>query len=83
MSREIEFKEASFVEGKLIRISRKKIDIELEGEETGETSLATLKLADGVNIDLDTVGEYVKAVIVDGKVGRISLLNTSRQVSGE
>ncbi len=68
----VDFKEASFIEGRLIRVARKKVEIELDDEETGEPALATVKLADGVNIDLSVVGEKVRAVIVDGKVARVT-----------
>jgi len=67
-----DFKEASFIEGRLLRVARKKVEIELDDEETGEPALATVKLADGVNIDLSVVGEKVRAVIVDGKVARVT-----------
>ncbi len=76
----VDFKEASFIEGKLIRITKKKVEVELDDEETGEPALATLRLADGVNVDIDSVGEEVKAVIVDGKVARITPL-TAHSVS--
>ena len=68
----VDFKEASFIEGRLIRVARKKVEIELDDEETGEPALATVKLADGVSIDLSVVGEKVRAVIVDGKVARVT-----------
>ncbi len=68
----VDFKEASFIEGRLIRVARKKVEIELDDEETGQPALATVKLADGVNIDLSVVGEKVRAVIVDGKVARVT-----------
>ena len=64
-------KEASFIEGRLIRVARKKLEIELDDEESSEPALATVKLADGVSIDLGAVGERVRAVIVDGRVARI------------
>ncbi len=67
------FKEATFIEGKLVRISKGKIEIESEDDGTGEPTLLTLKLGD-VDIDLDTIGEEVRAVIVDGRVARISRL---------
>jgi len=70
----VDFKEASFIEGRLIRVARKKVEIELDDEETGEPALATVKLADGVSIDLSVVGEKVRAVIVDGKVARVTLI---------
>jgi hypothetical protein len=70
----VDFKEASFIQGKLIRITKKKMEILLDDEETGEPALATVKLADDVAVDLDTVGEEVKAIIVDGKVARITAL---------
>ena len=69
------FKEASFIQGKLIRIAKKKMEILVDDEETGEPSIATVKLADDVAVDLNTVGEEVKAVIVDGKVARITALS--------
>ena len=68
----VDFKEASFIEGRLIRVARKKVEIELDDEETGQPALATVKLADGVSIDLSVVGEKVRAVIVDGKVARVT-----------
>ncbi len=68
----VDFKEASFIEGRLLRVARKKVEIELDDEETGEPALATVKLADGVSIDLSVVGEKVRAVIVDGKVARVT-----------
>ena len=64
-------KEASFIEGRLIRVARKKLEIQLDDEETGEPALATVKIADGVTIDVGAVGERVRAVIVDGKVARV------------
>ena len=67
----MDFREASFIEGRLIRVARKKLEIELEDEESGEPALATVKLAEGVSIDLGAVGERIRAVIVDGKVARI------------
>ncbi len=67
------FKEASFIEGKLVRIAKSKIEF-LSKDETGEPALLTVRLGDGVNVDLDTVGEEVKAVIVDGRVARITRL---------
>lgn len=70
----VDFKEASFIQGKLIRIAKKKMEILVDDEETGEPTVATVKLADDVAVDLDTVGEEVKAVIVDGKVARITAL---------
>jgi len=70
----VDFKEASFIQGKLIRITKKKMEILLDDEETGEPAIATVKLADDVTVDLDTVGEEVKAIIVDGKVARITAL---------
>lgn len=68
------FKEASFVEGRLMRIARKKVEILVDDGETGEPSLIAIKLAEGVNIGLETIGEDVKAVIVDGKVALITPL---------
>ena len=73
----VDFKEASFIQGKLIRITKKKVEVELDDEETGEPALATLRLGDGVNVDIDSIGEEVKAVIVDGKVARITALTAS------
>jgi hypothetical protein len=69
-------KEASFIEGRLIRVARKKIEIQLEDDESGEPAIATVKIADGVSIDLAAVGEKVRAVIVDGKVARIVPIST-------
>ncbi len=73
----MDFKEASFIEGKLIRVTKKKVEIQLADEETGEPAIATVRLADDVTIDLDAVGEDVKAVIVDGRVARITALPTN------
>lgn len=73
----MDFKEASFIQGKLIRIAKKKMEILVDDEETGEPTTTTVKLADDVAIDLDAVGENVKAVIVDGKVARITVLAPS------
>jgi hypothetical protein len=70
----VDFKEASFIQGKLIRIAKKKMEILVDDEETGEPTIASVKLAEDVAVDLDTVGEEVKAVIVDGKVARITAL---------
>jgi uncharacterized membrane protein len=67
----VDFKEASFIEGRLIRVAKKKLEIQLDDEESGEPAIATVKLADGVSIDLSAVGERVRAVIVDGKVARV------------
>jgi hypothetical protein len=67
------FKEATFVEGKLVRISKGKIEIEPEDDGTGELELLSLRLGD-VDIDLDTIGEEVRAVLVDGRVARITRL---------
>ncbi len=67
------FKEASFIEGKLVRISKRKIEV-VSKDETGEPALLTVRLGDDVNIDLDTVGEEVKAVLVDGRVAKITRL---------
>lgn len=69
-------KEASFIEGRLIRVARKKIEIQFEDDESGEPAIATVKIADGVSIDLAAVGEKVRAVIVDGKVARIVPIST-------
>ncbi len=71
MSGASDFKEATFILGRLVRISKRKAEIESEDED-GELSLLKLKLADDVNIDIDTIGEDIKAVIVDGKVARIT-----------
>ncbi len=71
MSSASDFKEATFIVGRLVRISKRKAEIESEDED-GELSLLKLKLADDVNIDIDTIGEDIKAVIVDGKVARIT-----------
>jgi len=71
MSSASDFKEATFIVGRLVRISKRKAEIESEVED-GELSLLKLKLADDVNIDIDTIGEDIKAVIVDGKVARIT-----------
>lgn len=57
-----------------MRIAKKKVEILVDDEETGEASLITIKLAEGVNVSLDTIGEDVKAVIVDGKVALITAL---------
>ncbi len=73
----VDFKEASFIEGRLIRVARKKVEIELSDDETGEPAIATAKLADGVSIDLSVVGEKVRAVIVDGKVARVTPIVTA------
>ena len=70
----VDFKEASFIQGKLIRIAKKKMEIRVDDEETGEPAIATVRLADDVTVDLDAVGEEVKAVIADGKVARITVL---------
>ena len=74
MSSPAGFKEASFVEGRLMRVAKKKVEILVDDEETGEASLIAIRVADGVNISLDTIGEQVKAVIVDGKVALITPL---------
>jgi hypothetical protein len=73
----VDFKEASFIQGKLIRIAKKKMEILVDDDETGEPITTTVRLADDVAIDLDAVGENVKAVIVDGKVARITVLASS------
>ena len=70
----VDFKEASCIQGKLIRIAKKKMEILVDDEETGEPAVATVRLADDVTVDLDAVGEEVKAVIADGKVARITVL---------
>ena len=57
-----------------MRVAKKKVEILVDDEETGEASLIAVRLADGVNIGLDTIGEYVKAVIVDGRVALITPL---------
>ncbi|OLD04059.1 hypothetical protein AUG19_01950 [archaeon 13_1_20CM_2_54_9] len=67
------FKEATFIEGKLVRIAKSKIEF-LSKDETGGLAIVTAKLGEGVNIDLDHVGEEVRAVIVDGRVARITRL---------
>ena len=59
-----------------MRIAKKKVEILVDDEEAGEPSLIAVRLADGVNISLDTIGEGVKAVIVDGKVALITPLKT-------
>ncbi len=71
MSSASDFKEATFIVGKLVRISKRKAEIESEDED-GELSLLKVRLADDVNLDIDAIGEDVKAVIVDGKVARIT-----------
>ena len=68
------FKEATFIEGKLVRIAKAKIEVESEDDGTGEPALLTLKLGD-VDLDLDTIGEEVRVVIVDGRVARITRLS--------
>jgi len=68
------FKEATFIEGKLVRIAKGKIEVESEDDGTGELELQTLKLGD-VDVDLDTIGEEVRVVIVDGRVARIARLS--------
>jgi len=68
------FKEATFIEGKLVRIAKGKIEVESEDDGTGEPALLALKLGD-VDIDLDTIGEEVRVVIVDRKVARITRLS--------
>ena len=67
-----------------MRIAKKKIEILVDDEDTGEPSLIAVRLADGVNISLDTIGEDVKAVIVDGKVALITPLkiDVSRDEAG-
>jgi hypothetical protein len=55
-----------------MRIAKKKVEILVDDEETGQPSLIAIRIADGVNIGLDTIGEDVKAVIVDGKVALIT-----------
>ena len=74
MSSGSDFKEATFVVGKLVRILKRKAEIEYEDEDTGEQSLMKVRLAEHVNIDINTIGEDIKAVIVDGKVARITPL---------
>ncbi|MBO0888713.1 hypothetical protein J2P12_06400 [Candidatus Bathyarchaeota archaeon] len=74
MSNGPDFKEASFVLGRLVRILKRKAEIELEDEDTGELSLSKFKLADDVDVDIDAIGEEIKAVIVDGKIARITPL---------
>jgi hypothetical protein len=75
MAKATGFKEASYIEGKLVRIAKRKIEVESEDEETGQPALLTIRLGDDVDIDLDTVGEEVKAIIVDGKAARITRLS--------
>jgi hypothetical protein len=67
-----------------MRIAKKKVEILVDDEETGQPSLIAIRIADGVNIGLDTIGEDVKAVIVDGKVALISPLkiDVSRDEAG-
>ena len=67
-----------------MRIAKKKIEILIDDEDTGEPSLIAVRLADGVNISLDTIGEDVKAVIVDGRVALIAPLkiDVSRDEAG-
>jgi hypothetical protein len=67
------FKEATFIEGRLVRVAKGKIEVESEDDGTGEPALLTLKMGD-LDIDLDTIGEEVRAVIVDGRVARITRL---------
>src|SRR5438094_10471989 len=71
MSSASDFKEATFIVGRLVRISKRKAEIESEDEDGG-LSLLKVRLTDDVNIDIDAIGEDVKAVIVDGKVARIT-----------
>lgn len=71
------FKEASFIEGKLMRIAKKKVEILVQDENSAESSLLAIKLADGVGISLDIIGEEVKAVIVDGKIALITPLGNA------
>jgi len=71
MSSASDFKEATFIVGRLVRISKRKAEIESEDED-GELSLLKFRLGDEMNIDISTIGEDVKAVIVDGKIGRIT-----------
>ncbi len=86
MSSASDFKEATFIVGRLVRISKRRAEIESEDED-GEFSLMKVRLADDVNIDIGAIGEDVKAVIVDGKIARItpitaclfSLLSTLRR----
>lgn len=68
-----------------MRIAKKKVEILVNDEETGEASLLALKLAEGVNISLEAIGEDVKAVIVDGKVALITPLTvvSSRDQTGQ
>ncbi len=71
MSSASDFKEATFIVGRLVRISKRRAEIESEDED-GEFSLMKVRLADDVNIDIGAIGEDVKAVIVDGKIARIT-----------
>src|SRR6059058_2542992 len=71
MSSASDFKEATFIVGRLVRISKRKAEIESEDED-GQLSLLKFRLGDEVNIDIGAIGEDVKAVIVDGKVARIT-----------
>jgi hypothetical protein len=77
------FKEASFIEGRLIRVTKKTAEIEVQDDESGEPALATVKLSSGVSIDLAVVGEKVRAVIVDGKIARIVPIPTSTVHPGD
>jgi hypothetical protein len=67
-----------------MRIAKKKVEILVDDEETGQPSLIAIRIADGVNIGLDTIGEDVKAVIVDGKVALITprKIDLSRDEAG-
>ncbi len=73
MSIASDFREATFIIGRLVRISKRKAEIESEDED-GELSIVKVRLADDVNVDIDSIGEDVKAVLVDGKVARITPL---------
>src|SRR5947199_10629288 len=68
------FKEDTFIEGKLVRIAKGKIEVESEDDGTGEPELQTLKVG-AADIDLDTSGEEVRVVVVDGREARITRLS--------
>jgi hypothetical protein len=78
-----DFKVASFMQGKLVRITKKNIELQVIDEESNEPAVATVKLGLGVSVSLDALGEDVKVVIVDGKVARITpvSLNSSPGVA--
>jgi hypothetical protein len=69
----VHFKEATFIEGKLVRVSKGKIEVESEDYGTGDLDLLSLKVGD-VDIDLDMIGEEVRVVIADGRAARITRL---------